>query len=244
MATRDGKYQVFLDGNKKTSIGANEGKEVYIQADALRLPISVTSTTIETVNGQIRFNSERQKFQIYLNEWLDLATSQEVAEITTEDLGLGWARYDDTVYNSGFKFTVDDGEDVVLPNNAGNIVDTHLHSTIQYYDGATQKIQTEHNADVYIVTIVFKASAPNANQTYINLKMEQAGPTPYERLHGTLVFPKGNDVAHDFHEVFQYYTDDDFLLNGAQWKLQPIGGPIDVWDIIYFVQRTQSHQMG
>jgi hypothetical protein len=92
--------------------------------------------------------------------------------------------------------------------------------------------------------VVFKAAAPNANQTYIDLKMEQAGPTPYDRLHSNLVFPKGNDVAHDFHNVFQYYSDSDFQQNGAQWKISAIGGSVEIWDIIYFIQRTQSHQLG
>ena len=61
MATREGKYQLFLDGNKKTAIGSNEAREVYITGDALRLPISQNDTIIETVNGQIRFNDEKLK---------------------------------------------------------------------------------------------------------------------------------------------------------------------------------------
>lgn len=239
----EGKYELYLDGRQKTSIGANESEEVYINADALRLPISEDNTQVITYNGQIRFNSQRQKFQIYLNQWLDLATTADVQEITTEDLGLGWARYDDTIYTSTNKLTVNAGSEIILPNNAGNIVNTHLHSTIEYYDGATQLVQAEHNADVYIFTIVFKCSAPNANQTYMRLEMDSAGPTPYNRVGKDIGFSKGNDVVHDFHEVFQYYSDNDFKQNGTQWKISATGGAVKIWDIIYFIQRTQSHQL-
>lgn len=243
MENREGKYELYLDGRQKTSIGANQSEEVYINADALRLPISENDTQVVTHNGQIRFNSETQSFQIYLNEWLDLATTRFVSNITTEDLGIGWARYDDTAVTETNKLTVLDGETTVLPNNGGNTIETHLHSSVSYYDPATQKMQSENNADVYIVTVVFKYSAPNANQTYLRVSLNSTGATEYTRVGKDISFAKGNDVTHDFHEVFQYYSDEEFKLNGNQWHITPTGGSVDIWDVIYFVQRTQAHSL-
>jgi hypothetical protein len=59
-------------------------------------------------------------------------------------------------------------------------------------------------------------------------------------LASTIAFPRGNDVEHPFHNVFQYYVDEDFVTNGNYWQLTAVGGAILVWDIILFIQRTQS----
>jgi hypothetical protein len=40
--------------------------------------------------------------------------------------------------------------------------------------------------------------------------------------------------------MFQYYTDADFVQNGTDWKITSNGGTAKIWDIIYFIQRTQN----
>ena len=91
------------------------------------------------------------------------------------------------------------------------------------------------------MTIVFKYQAPNANQTHIDLQFEGGNGTPYDRIVGEATFPKGNDVAHDYHQVFQYYADSDFVTNGSYWQITASGGSAEIWDIIYFIQKTQSY---
>jgi len=156
--------------------------------------------------------------------------------------GLGWARYDDTQYttSSVFSVTTADG-DVTLPNNAGNTIETHLHSSISFYNSGSQKIQVENNADVYMTTVVFRAKTSNANGTHIRLQLDSTGATPYERVGKDLFFGKGNDVWHDFHEVFQFYADDDFVTNGNRWKVRAVGNNVSIANIIFFIQRTQNH---
>lgn len=156
--------------------------------------------------------------------------------------GLGWARYDDTQYttSSVFSVTTADG-DVTLPNNAGNTIETHLHSSISFYNNGSQKIQVENNADVYMATVVFRAKTSNANGTHIRLQLDSTGATPYERVGKDLFFGKGNDVWHDFHEVFQFYADDDFVTNGNRWKVRAVGNNVSIANIIFFIQRTQNH---
>ena len=149
---------------------------------------------------------------------------------------LGWARYDDTIYSSSNKLSLTQGVEVVVPNNAGNIV--RSHSSIEFYDSATQKILGVNENDTYIFTLAFKASAPNANQTYLEYNLEGSG--QISRVSGTLAFPKGNNVEHAESMVMQYYTDSTFVQDGVQLKITSIGNGSSVWDIIYFIQRTQN----
>jgi len=159
----------------------------------------------------------------------------------SDAMGLGWARYDDTEWTSLNKKSLVQDATIVLPNNAGNVINTHIHSTKAFYNETTQKIQAVNDADVYVMTIVFKYSSANANQTYLELKLEAVNGTPYDRLSSDITFPKGNDAEHNYHGVFQYYSDSDFVSNGSQIQITPIGGTAKVWDIIYFIQRTQNH---
>lgn len=156
---------------------------------------------------------------------------------------LGWARYDDTQYttSSVFSLTVAAGE-VTLPNNSGYSVTEHLHSPVQFYNSGSQKIQVENNADVYMCTIVFKAKTANANGTYIRLQLDSTGLTPYERVGKDLFFGKGNDEWHEFHEVFQYYADNEFVTNGNRWKVQAFSDNVSIANVIFFIQRTQYHK--
>jgi hypothetical protein len=162
------------------------------------------------------------------------------------DLGsglLGWARYDGTQYttSSVFTLTTAAGEQP-LPNNGGNTIETHLHSTVSFYNSTSNKIQVENNADVYMCTVVFKAKTANANGTSIRVQLDNTTGTPYERVGKDLFFGKGNNTWHEFHEVFQYYADEDFLTNGNRWNIQAFGNTVSIADVIFFIQRTQNHR--
>ena len=153
--------------------------------------------------------------------------------------GLGWARYDDGIYTALNKLQLADGVETTLTNNGANIV--RSKEGVNYYNPSTNKMVADTMSDVYIMTIVFNYSAPNANQTFIHLNLDNVGATPYSRLKQDIAFPKGNDVQHEYHGVFQYYVDADFISNGASWKLTAEGGTAQVWDIIFFIQKTQSY---
>ena len=148
----------------------------------------------------------------------------------------GWARYDDTTYTSSNKLTLADGVEVVLPNNAGAVY--RSHPSITFYNSSTQKILGVNENDVYFLTVAFKASAANANQTFLEYNLEGTG--QISRVAGTMTFPRGNDVEHIENILMQYYTDADFVANGVDLKFNSIGGDSKIWDIIYFIQRTQN----
>ena len=72
--------------------------------------------------------------------------------------------------------------------------------------------------------------------------MDSTGETPYRRVGKDLFFDKGNDEWHDYHEVFQYYSDSDFITNGNRWKIQAVGANAYISNVIIFIQRTQNHR--
>mgnify|MGYP003642929593 FL=1 len=152
---------------------------------------------------------------------------------------LGWARYDDGQYTSSNKLSLVDGVTINLPNNAANIV--RSNAGFDYYNEATQKVTADNTNDTYIMTVVFKCSAANANQTHIDLNFKGTNGTPYDRIKGEFVFSKGNNVEHAYHGLFQYYADSTFVSNGSYWEIVSSGGISKVWDIIYFIQKTQSY---
>ena len=153
--------------------------------------------------------------------------------------GLGWVRWDDDQYTSASKFTIAQDATETLPNNGATIT-SYLNTPTDLYNPSTKRVYGIKENDMYVATIVFNASAANANSTYGELKLEGGNGTPYERLAATINFPKGNDVEHPFHFMFQYYVDADFMTNGNFWTITAEGGAIQVWDIIMFIQRTQS----
>lgn len=152
---------------------------------------------------------------------------------------LGWSRYDDTFYDGSdddHKLILSDGVEVTLPNNGGTVY--RSHSSIDFYDTSTNKIVGLNENDVYQMTVVFKKSAGNANQTHLDFKL--TGADDYDRINMALGFYKGNDQTQNQHIMFQYYIDANALANGLTPKIQSDGGSAKVWDIIYFIQRTQN----
>ena len=149
---------------------------------------------------------------------------------------LGWARYDDTEY-VGSEDTLDlaDGVEVVMPNNAGNVVKSDSND---FYDGVTKKILGLNANDTYITTVVFKMRCPNANQTHLDLRF--VGDGEIERINKVIPFYKGNDTIQNEHAIFQYYTDTNFVQNGVEIRIKAHGGTAEIWDVIYFIQRTQN----
>ena len=171
-------------------------------------------------------------WSVYNGEWVKIYPKGGVGS------GLGWARYDDTNWISSNKLPLLDGVSVILNNNAGNVVLSD--DSINYYNNSTYKVLADNENELYMATVVFKYSAPNANQTYIRLQLEGGNGTPYERLGSDIPFPKGNDVTHEYHQVFQYYADSSFVNNGSQWKITSSGGNANVWDIIFFISKIQN----
>ena len=194
-----------------------------VDSEAVRLQYQIEDGAYVTTSAGV--------WTVYDGEWVKLYPQSGAGT------GIGWARYDDSTYTSSNKLSLSDGVTVNLPNDAASVY--RSHTGVSYYNGT--KVLADNTNDVYVMTIVFKYSAPNANQTHIDLQFEGGNGTPYDRIRGEATFPKGNDVEHDYHQVFQYYADSDFVTNGSYWQITASGGSASVWDIIYFIQKTQNY---
>ncbi len=150
----------------------------------------------------------------------------------------GWARYIDTEYTAVAPLALAAETLTTLPNNKGTVI--RSHPSIDFYqNGANQKIYGQNLNDVYMISVEWKAQAPNANQTHLNLSFQNGGGI-IENLDVALAYIKGNAITQVFHNVFQYYINQNFLDNGASLHIQSHGGTSTIWDIQYFIQRTQN----
>ena len=194
-----------------------------VDSEAVRLQYQIEEGAYVTTSTGV--------WTVWNGEWVKLYPQSGAGS------GLGWARYDDSTYTSSNKLALVDGVTVNLPNDAASVY--RSYTGVDYYNGT--RVLADNTNDTYVMTVVFKYSAPNANQTHIDLQFEGGNGTPYDRIRGEATFPKGNDVTHDYHQVFQYYADADFVTNGSYWQITATGGSATVWDIIYFIQKTQSY---
>lgn len=149
---------------------------------------------------------------------------------------LGWARYDSSEsFESSTSVTVSDGDSADLT------MSLVANEKIDNWDTVNQKFvftEAEIN-DVFAITIVFKSSAANTNQTHVDVNF-LSGSSDYERLAKSVSFYKGNDEVQNFHEVFQLYVDQDLVSYGLKPVIQAHGGDIKVADVAYFIQKQQS----
>lgn len=177
----------------------------------------------------------QDKKSALLNSYAEAYTIEDIISYF-QSVNLGWCRYDDDQYTSLSKLTISDGVSVVIPNNGATTYKSDP-SLADFYDTTRQKLVSSKLNDVYVMTVVFKAESDNANQTHLQVSM--SGPAGYERIDESIGYYKGNAEEQNIHRVYQYYTDSDFVLNGAQMRINSIGGYSRIWDVIFFIQRTQ-----
>ena len=192
-----------------------------------------TQTEVDNVNIE-------QGAMLVTNQALFMGFNGEQVRVyppQSGNMGLGWARYDDTQYTSAspYNFTT---TAFTIPNNKGFVIDTNINSAIDYYAG--NKLRAEFENDVYIITIAFKAQISNANG-HVDIYLEGGNGTPYDRVRDVITFPKGNNVEHTYAKTFQYYADEDVVTNGLSVKMKPSHSG-HIHDVIYFIQRTQNHK--
>jgi hypothetical protein len=208
-------------------------------------------STIKNTSYRVKadVNSDEERLSYNIEEGAFVTTSSGIWSVHNGEWvkihpkggtgsGLGWARYDDTFWTSSNKLPLLQDTTTVINNNGGNIVLSD--NSINYYDKNSYKILADAENELYMATVVFKYSSPNANQTFIRLQLQGGNGTPYERLGSDISLPKGNDVTHEYHQVFQYYVDSDFVSNGSQWVATSHGGGSQIWDIIFFISKIQN----
>jgi len=199
--------------------------QVDVDTDAIRNAYKIEEGAFVTTESGV--------YTVYGGEWIKIFPQNGA------NTRMGWGRYIDDEYTAASPLSLADGVSTLLPNNKGTVI--RSDSSVEYYENdSNQKLIGDHLNDVYIITIEFKAQAPNANQTYLDLSIQNGGGI-IENLDIALAYIKGNATTQVFHNIFQYYIDQNFLDNGASIYIESNGGTSTVWDIEYFIQKTQNY---
>ena len=154
-------------------------------------------------------------------------------------LPFGYVRYDgDELFSNGSEKTITIGTSSTLMDNP-TIVTSFNNLDVYYIPQGGIKPLFKFDAvnQVYMLTVVFKARTANTNNAHIELNFDVSGNTDYTRLSKSVDFYKGNNEIQNFHEVFQFYTDQDLVDSGMTLGIKSVGDDVDVGDVIYFIQR-------
>lgn len=213
---------------------------------------SITGSSIE-VGGGVKVNGTEYSSSLYVSSSVSGSAISNFKGDGTEDQmkipkglgysGLGWARYDDTTYTTASALTISNGVDTKIPCNASSSIETHMHSSVSFFNPVSQTLRAENDGDVYVITLDFtmQAATTPADADFVRLQMNNTTGTPYTRVGRDLFFQKKDTEWHKYHEIFQYYSDSDFVLNGNEFNIIPNGVDVNVADVIIFIQRTQNH---
>lgn len=155
-----------------------------------------------------------------------------------EEIGTGWAAYNDGVYTSSNKLVISSGSTTALNNNAATVINNHLPTGVSaFYNGTTKKITPENNGDSYIIRVSFKTS--NSSKSGIGELILDIGATD-PVLNRTLVFPKDANTESRVSSTNLIFSLATFLTNGGDLKVEAITGNISIWDIEYLITRVHK----
>ena len=194
-------------------------------------------TTVNSNDLLVITDSEQPAPNKNRTKSVKISTLSDYVNAATGTTFLGWARYDGTPsFSNGTEVTVTDGNFIDPPVSlvTNQIIDPYTNGV----SGKFVFTNDDLNA-VYSLTVVFKASAANANQTHVDVNFI-SGATDYERLSKSCAFYKGNNTVQNFHEMYQFYVDSDLITYGLQPRLYAEGDTVKFGDVVFFIQKQQQ----
>lgn len=187
---------------------------------------STISLNDKLVGTDVDSNNETKNYRI--SDLLNLAKQS-----TSQSLGFN--RFDDSEYTESSTLNVVDGVTKILYNNGEKY--SLIVGDNTFYDTQNNKISPINENDVYTMSVVFKAKCSNTTNGHFQLFIDAPG--DYRRIEKSLKFAKGNNEEQNFYETFQFYADSDLVANNVGIQVTSIGAVIDIYDIIFFIQRNQ-----
>ena len=148
----------------------------------------------------------------------------------------GWAQYADTQYTDIAPFSILADTDTVLPNNAGNVIESQLPADVSTFYSAG-KI-TGRNGDGLGITIDFTATPTAGSATFIEVWIDIGGAVGqlYRRI---ISFPKGTGVERPVNFTVIGYTLGTWEANGGTVYVRS-NGPVDIYGQRYVLTRTHK----
>lgn len=170
----------------------------------------------------------------YTGPQIDAAVS--LAQTSLQTIDTGWAQYSDTQYTVGAPFSVDANVDTLLPNNAGNVIDSQKPSDVTtFYDGS--KV-LGRNGDGILITVnaIFTPTSAGTSDAEIWFDIGGSIGQIYKRI---LTFPKGSGVERFINFSVSGYTLGTWEANGATAYVRA-NGTMTIHAIDYIITRTHK----
>lgn len=148
----------------------------------------------------------------------------------------GWAQYGDTLYTEASPFNLPANTDTVLPNNAGNTIDSQKPVDItSFYEGG---LITGRNGDSLDVMIYFKAKSSTVDQ-FVDVWIDIGGGIG-ELYKQTYTFPKGQNTERGImYSLASAYTLGTWEANGGTVYVRS-NAPVEIYDITFNFDRTHK----
>lgn len=156
------------------------------------------------------------------------------APLNNAALQIGWARYDDTQYNSQYPSVFSANTPFSLYNDAGFQVDQY--NLLMY--NANDQLFTLEIGSTYALTIAFKAYL-NTNNGHIELKFNCQDDPDYSSIADIIIFPKGNGIEHTFSRSFNFYCTELATISGINILMEASHSGA-IYDVKYFIEKL-SH---
>jgi len=174
------------------------------------------------------FNYQFNLIRKWIEE-LDLRTSGGSTKF-------GWELFSDTDYTEGSPFSVTEGTNVNLPNNAGSVINSSAPAGVSFYDGT--KLTPDNIGDGYTISLRMKVKSSSPSGA-LGVELDIGdGVTPNIIIGDSRPLIKGANTEQRVAFDFTLFTLDTFVLDGGQLKIEAITGNLSVYDIVLMVQRT------
>jgi hypothetical protein len=157
------------------------------------------------------------------------------------EIGTGWASYNDDQYTSGSPLVITAGSTVQLTNNAASSIKTHLPNGItDFWNSSTNVITPENSGDAYMLRVSFTAFTDN-NNGLAESQLDIGGSQGIidRRL---INFPRGTGLgnARNISYTSLIFSLDTFLANGGTLQIEGITGTTSIYDISILIARIHK----
>lgn len=148
----------------------------------------------------------------------------------------GWAQYGDTIYDVNTPFNLPANTDTVLPNNAGNTIDSQKPvDVVAFYDSG---LITGRSGDSLDIMIYFKAKSSTVDQ-FIDVWIDIGGAVG-ELYKQTYTFPKGQATERGImYSLASAYTLGTWEQNGGTVYVRS-NASAEIYDISFNFDRTHK----
>lgn len=214
----------------------NGGESPALPSDS-ELQIWIDDNTTATTGFYLRVViTPVASYQGEITGSLTYFNTVSVPTVITTSGGTGWASYKDNQYTEAAPFRLLAGQEMILPNNAGVVMDDQLPLGVsRFYNAASQKLLADRAGDGYNYQFVMLA-----RPTVANAKLDFG-----VDIGGNIgkIFNSNYTVAVDagvidkiYIPVAGGYAGDTFKQNGGQVKITA-SQDVDVWGMAYVVSR-------